>query len=166
MKKHINQLNINKIEIKSKPYEIWDTRCPNFLIRVQPSGSKAYVVQYRRGRRITLGKVHMITPTQGRDLALELLGLAAAGATDDEIRRAARPSAGLTFEGFIDGAYGDWVAGERKTGGGTVQRLKATFYRDFRRTRLENISAFAVERWRRDRHRTGIKPSTTNRDLA
>ena len=150
MKKHLNQITINQIKLKSRPFEIWDTRCPNFLIRVQPSGSKSYVVQYRRGKRITISKVHLMTPTQARDMALELLGMSAAGATDDQIQRAARPSAGLTFEGFIDGAYGEWMTGERKSGAATVQRLKATFYRDFRLTRLENISVLGVERWRRD----------------
>jgi integrase len=45
-----------------------------------------------------------------------------------------------------------------------VARVKATFP-DLLQKRLHEITPWAVERWRAHRHRAGILPTTTNRDL-
>ena len=52
-----------------KPIEINDTDLTGFILRVQPSGRLAYIVQLGRGKRITLGDAAVLTPTQGRDKA-------------------------------------------------------------------------------------------------
>ena len=45
-----------------KPYEVRDDRLRGFLVRVQPSGHKAYYVEYARGRRVGLGRADVIRP--------------------------------------------------------------------------------------------------------
>jgi len=56
-----------------KVYDVRDAHLKGFLIRVQPSGSMSYVCQYKRGRRINLGKVGVITAMQAREKAMEML---------------------------------------------------------------------------------------------
>ena len=48
------------------PFEIWDRDLLGFILRVQPSGAKAYIVQVGRGRRVTIGTVGALTPAQAR----------------------------------------------------------------------------------------------------
>ena len=38
----------------ARPYEIADAGQPGLLLRVQPSGIKSFIVQYGRGKRVTL----------------------------------------------------------------------------------------------------------------
>ena len=171
MRKRISQQLVQSLKPTSQPIEIRDTQTKGFLIRQQPpsslypTGSISYVVRYARNRRITLGKVGMLTPMRARNLAIMVLGLARDGATDAEIRQAIRPGVGVTLEGFIDDVYGPWAVAERKSGQGTVERLRAVFYPDFGRKRLIDISQWSIEQWRKRRKQNGIKAATTNREL-
>src|SRR3954469_16852043 len=65
---------------------VWDEKLPGFGLRVQTSGSKAYVAKYRAGsgrsaptRRLTLGPVGRLTPDEARRLAKKVLGSVAHG---------------------------------------------------------------------------------------
>ncbi len=165
MKGNLIQRTIDAIKPGAKPFEVWDEKLTGFLVRVQPSGHLSYYVQYRHNKRIALGKCSLVMPGQARETAKELIGMAAKGASDDEIRRAARPVEGLTLARFIDDVYGPWVVTERKSGQATVDRLRTCFYADFGNTLLENISVWAVELWRKQRKQAGLTASTCNRDL-
>ena len=62
-----------------KPYEVWDTEIPGFLLRVRPTGSLTYFLSYRRPDRsrktkALIGKPSSMTPAQARDRARVLLG--------------------------------------------------------------------------------------------
>jgi hypothetical protein len=59
---------------RAGPFEIWDRDLLGFILRVQPSGAKAYIVQVGRGRRVTIGTVGALTPAQARDRAEKVLG--------------------------------------------------------------------------------------------
>jgi hypothetical protein len=61
------------------PFEIRDTRLPGFLLRVQPSGARAYVAQTGRGERVTFAKVGVLTPDEARERCQLILGNVAHG---------------------------------------------------------------------------------------
>jgi hypothetical protein len=60
---------------KDKAYILWDGDIPGFGVRVHPSGRKAFVLQYRIGRRsrtMSLGYTQVITPDKARGMAIAL----------------------------------------------------------------------------------------------
>jgi integrase len=77
----------------------WDSgdgALKGFGVRMKPSGTAAYIVQYRtaegRTRRLALGKVGTLTPDEARILARDKLVAAAKGADPSAERHAARAS--------------------------------------------------------------------------
>jgi integrase len=82
MKEKLTKQVVDKIEPTDSKQYIWDTAITGFVLRVNPSGSKTYLVKYRfnhRTRWYTLGKHGGVTPSWARQKALEILGLVAAG---------------------------------------------------------------------------------------
>ncbi|WP_430428400.1 Arm DNA-binding domain-containing protein [Parasphingorhabdus sp.] len=72
----LTKSKIDRLEIKSKDYFIWDSELPGFGIRVFPSGRKKFVLQYRHGRksrRMMLGQHGAITLGQARKFAIQAL---------------------------------------------------------------------------------------------
>ena len=66
----------------------WDTQVTGFGVRVQPTGTKSYIINYRPGgggraapnRRIAIGRVDSMAPDTARRRARELLDQVARGA--------------------------------------------------------------------------------------
>src|SRR5688572_8986295 len=73
---------------------IWDDELPAYGLRVKPSGSKAFLLQYRnrngRSRRVTLGRYGIVTADQARDLARNALSEVAKGGDPAAVRAADR----------------------------------------------------------------------------
>lgn len=58
---------------KDKPYEIRDILTRGLILRVQPSGYKAWIVSWAHGKRRTLGCVDHITLEQARAYAAQAM---------------------------------------------------------------------------------------------
>jgi hypothetical protein len=83
---------------------VWDDEVRGFGIRLKPSGSGSFLVQYRtpegQTRRLVLGKIGTLTPDDARKLAKVKLTAVAAGADPSAERHAARPA--LTMSELCD----------------------------------------------------------------
>lgn len=67
---------IESLEAKSKDYFVWDQELPGFGLRILPSGTRKFVLQYRYGRisrRMGLGRYGAINVEQARTLAIQAL---------------------------------------------------------------------------------------------
>lgn len=73
MKAFIGNQLIARIKPREKSYDIWDNKLTGFILRVNPKGNMVYRCEYARGKRITLGKISILTPVQARDRAKEIL---------------------------------------------------------------------------------------------
>ncbi len=162
----ITQKLTQSLKPGNEPYEVRDQKLKGFLIRIQPSGNASYVVQYKRGKRITLGKVGVLTPGMARERSKTVIGMFADGATDFEIREAIKPGKGDTLKSFIDDHYEPWAIANLKTGLKTVNKIRATFYESLEHKYLTDISPWLIEKWRKGRKDSGKKATTINRELA
>lgn len=154
---------ISKLSPKDKQYDVRDTKLAGFLIRVNPSGKMVYVCQYKRGRRITIGKVGVISPAQARDRAVAILGDAAKG-VDPTIPT--KKSKQHTLKEFLEKEYHDWIMEQRKSGKKTYDQIKRNFIKSFGKRELNEITPVLLEQWRTTRLKDGVTISTVNRDIA
>ena len=102
---------VETLESAEKPYIAWDDRLTGFGVRVQPSGTKTFVVNYRAGdggrkaanKRVTLGRFGRMAPDAARRKAREVLGQVAAGEDPANKRAVARgmPTLGEAFEDYM-----------------------------------------------------------------
>ena len=107
----LNKRTVESLTPAGKPWIAWDDKLTGFGVRVQPSGTKAFVVNFRTGsggrkaqnRRVVIGRYGAVAPDEARRLARELLGRVAVG--DDPAReRAARrriPTLAEAFEEYL-----------------------------------------------------------------
>jgi integrase len=143
-------------------YRIWDTKVPGLYLRVLPSGVKSWYVQWSRTGTRAIGKWPGMTVDTARTQSLAALNDAATNGTP-EIAKPKTHSA--TLGDLIDVHYAPWVEGERKTGRATVARIKAAFS-EFLPKPLDAINLWVIDKWRMQRRKEKIEPSTINRDLA
>lgn len=105
----LTKRKIEALRPGSKPWIAWDDRLIGFGVRVQPTGTKAFVLNYRvghggrkaRNRRVVIGRYGRIDPRRARLLAQRLLGRVAAG--DDPAEERSRARGMITLrEAFAD----------------------------------------------------------------
>ncbi|MBK5265288.1 MAG: site-specific integrase [Alphaproteobacteria bacterium] len=126
----------------------WDSELRGFGVRMLPSGSGSYIVQYRNGegrsRRMVLGSISVLTPEQARDLAREKLYLVRKGDDPLSDRQNMRTSATVR-------EVCDWYLKEAEAG-----RLLG------RKRKPVAPSTLALDRSRIDQH---VKPLLANRSV-
>ncbi|WP_299889269.1 Arm DNA-binding domain-containing protein [uncultured Ruegeria sp.] len=68
---------VEGLAVETEEYLVWDRDMRGFGLRVNPSGKKTYLVQYRASRwtrRITIGQHGVLTAEEARTQAKQLLG--------------------------------------------------------------------------------------------
>lgn len=161
MKAKVTQKAVAAAKSKAKPYEIRDTVLPGFMCRVQPSGRKSYIVEYARGRRMTIGNAAILTPAQARNKAHEILGQAAEGIDPAAEKRKSKAD---SLQAFIERDYRPWTHVHRKHGDAWCDQILRVFA-DLTDKPLSDITAHHVERIRTKRLQAGLAPSTVNRNV-
>jgi len=152
---------VRGLEPRQRLYEIRDAELNGLILRVYPSGRMVYVAQFARGRRTTVGRADVLTPSDARAKAQQILADAAKGIDPAEDKRRAKSP---TLSEYLDGEYGEWAEQHYSDGDATVRRLKATFP-DLLKVRLQEITPWHVEKWRTARQKKGVPVATTNRQL-
>ncbi|MCH7931495.1 MAG: tyrosine-type recombinase/integrase, partial [Proteobacteria bacterium] len=73
----LTKQRVESIEPGARDVFAWDDRLAGFGVRVKPSGTRSYVIQYRnsqgRSRRMTVGRHGVLTPDEARTRAKKLL---------------------------------------------------------------------------------------------
>ena len=147
----------------TKPFEIRDRALSGFILRVQPSGCRSYIVQLGRGRRVSIGLAGQLTPAQARDRAEKVLGNVAHGQPP---LAGLDPNEALTFGQFIESKYKPWAEANRpRSAAYTLGRLKRCFRAWYGR-QLAHITAETIEEWKVKRFAEGRSAATVLRDIA
>jgi len=152
---------LKQLKPQSRPYEVRDQQIKGFLVRVQPSGRMTYIVQYQRGKRITLGQVGVLKPAEAREEAKKVLGGVMTGQDPVAVTREDKPR---TLAVFLDEDYEPWASVHLKTHAMILARIRAIFVK-LLNVEIGEIDPHAIERWRTKRLKDGRKASTVNRDL-
>jgi integrase len=161
MRAKITKEYLKTITKKDKPYEIRDTEMKGFLIRVQPSGVMTYIAQYGRGKRITVGNAAILDLAKAKGKAREHLANATLGEDPMEQRKADRA---YTLESFVAEKYQQWAEANVRSHKETLRKL-AAFYPEFGKKKLAEITTWTLEKYRSNRLKNGVSPSTANRDM-
>lgn len=159
MKKHLTRAAIDAATAKGKPYEIRDTSVGGLILRVQPSGTKSFVVEWARGRRTTIGRYPIMTAAMATTKALQLLAEVAEHGEPRAV--AANPQ---TLGQYLDGLYYPHILATAKAGKATKAAIERQFSH-LRTKRMDRITAAVFDKFRAQRMLAGRKPATVNRDL-
>ncbi len=63
MKALISESVVQRLTPKDRSYDVRDTRLKGFMVRVQArTGAKSFLVDYKRGRKFTLGRYLVLSP--------------------------------------------------------------------------------------------------------
>ena len=154
---------IPKLQPQKRQYDIRDTKLKGFLIRVNPTGKMVYVCEFKRGRRINLGTVGVITPAQARDKAIAALADATKGIDPGNPKK---KKSIITLREFIKNEYQPWVIEHRKSGAKTVAHIERCFFDLFGDKPLTEISPILLDQWRTQKLKNGSSKETVNRYIA
>jgi len=107
----LTKRTVEALEPAGKSWIAWDDKLVGFGCRVQPSGTKSFVVNYRPGdggrkapnKRVVIGRFGRIAPDQARTRAKDLLGRVARGEDPAGERAEARgvPTLAEAFETYM-----------------------------------------------------------------
>ena len=167
--KILNQ-TVKALKPGDKPYEVRDTEIRGFLLRVQPSGSMTYYMEYRpaagKKQRFRIGGYPGLAPASARQIAGDLYADVAKGTDLQQARKDARAAEEQakyeTLGGFITHRYSAWALAHQKRGDETLQLLSSNFG-DLYSRRLDKITSWDVQRWRTDRNKGGLSAASINR---
>lgn len=155
---------------QDRPYELRDAQVRGLILRVQPSGHKAWVVSWEHGKRRTLGSATHLTLDEAREIARKVI----AEFIHKGLPGIAKPEAPpITLEQFLDDQYAPWARTELKGADKYVARMKRVFAAGLSKP-IPEIDARWVEHWWSARLRAKAQPgsdktitkATAWRDLA
>jgi integrase len=107
----LTERTIEALAPQARPWIAWDDRVTGFGVKVQPSGTKSFIVNYRAGdggrtaphRRVVIGRTDSMAPDDARRLARELLIRVARGEdpAQAQANRSGFPTLAEAFEEYL-----------------------------------------------------------------
>lgn len=161
----LTKRSVESFAPQEKSYFEWDSEIKGFGVRIMPSGTKTYQVQYRKGertRRASIGRHGNITAEQARNRAKEIMGELSKG--DNPVEEIAQHRRAPTVAALCERFFEDHVK----------QRCKPSTQGEYRRAIdlfiTPAIGSFkTVDVERRDiaelHHKFRDKPYQANRTL-
>jgi integrase len=162
---------LKTLKPRERPYDVRDSGLPGFLVRVQPSGHRAFYVSYRKPgggqTRAKVGDVAIMPLPKARKKARAILANLTLGEDPQEAKRKAKAA---SLKDFLENLYEPWTIANRKSGKHTVERIYRAF-KPLLSKRLHELTPWAIEKWRgerrKQRHRgKQVSNVTLNRDTA
>lgn len=144
---------------RERRYEIRDSRLRGFMLRVNPTGTKAWYVQLDRNHKRKIADAGLLTAAVARYRAKDVL-----------VQRAMRnrvplkTAGNLTLGDFLTGPYSEHKARRSKYSTRDIRRL-ASALGSLTKERLEHIGLSKLERWKLKRLRQ-VSPATVSRELS
>jgi integrase len=171
----ITKSEVQALEPRKKPYDTRDTELKGFLVRVHPSGAKAFYFDYRLGAwhgakraRLRLGAFTNLSADGARTLAKAAAGDVARGIDVAARRKSERVEGERQRHGslrtFLDGRYEPWAKAHLKSHAFQLARLRSDF-KDLLDRPLHSFDQLIVEGMRQKWRKDGMKPSSINRDI-
>lgn len=125
----LTKRTVDDLKPADRPFVVYDTELTGFGVRVAPSGSKTFLIEYRPGAggrgvrsvRLSLGSYGVLTPEEARRLAREKLAAARAGEDPAAERRAAREA--LTLSQIAEMWLAEAVAPKLARGTAALYRI-------------------------------------------
>ncbi|MEM8940735.1 MAG: site-specific integrase [Pseudomonadota bacterium] len=149
---HLTADGVNSAKPQDKPYEIRDAGQPGLLLRVQPSGSKSWVIVYTvngRKTRKVIGDARKLGVKAARTKAKKPLATAEAG-KDPYLDEKAAQSALLGK--YLDGPYKAYAEAHILSHADLLPRLRRNWGHLAKRSMAE-ITPLDVQRWRKRKMR-------------
>lgn len=168
MRTQLTKRVVTSAQPKDKPYEIRDILTRGLILRIQPSGHKAWIVSWAHGKRRTLGSVDHITLEQARAHATQAM----AEAVQQGLPSLAKDSIETpTLGDFLTDHYEPWALVELRRGKHYPQRIRAHFAAMLKMP-LSEIDVPLIDRWWLERlsgtsrRKKPVTKVTAYRDLA
>ena len=162
---------VDSLKAREQPYDVFDAQIKGFLVRVHPSSKKVFYYSYRNSvqkrNRVMIGVLNSsVTVQQARDKALDYASQVARGRDvqkeKSENRQEAAEIQGNTLKKFIDDHYESWITANQKTGEETIRCIRS-YFKHLLSTPLPDITHVIVDKWRTQKLKDGLQPSTINR---
>jgi len=155
-----SKATLNNLEVRDKPYEVYDSKITGLFIRVYASGRKKYVVEYARKRKETIGTVGIMTLEGAREEAIRLILLAK---ENGGVLPTPQPKqSSLSLRAFIDEHYSPWMTQQRKNHEKDLSTLLSAFA-PLMDQPLNEITYKQIDDLRTEWLSNGNKASTVNR---
>jgi integrase len=171
----LTKRTVTALRPKEKPYEVRDTDLRDFLVRVEPGGTKSFYLVYRlaggrkgKRKRYRIGAYPSLSPDGARAIAKKVAGDVANGidvqARRTEAREQVHRDRLSTLRAFLDGRYEPWAKAHLKSAVFQLARLRSDF-KDWLDRPMTDFNAFVVEGMRQRWKKGGMQPRSINRDV-
>lgn len=159
---NLSNTAVEKLQPSSIRKEYRDDKIKGLLVRVQPSGKKTYMLNYARGKYITLGDACVLRTARAREMAIEELAKAAAGKDPREARKKSRAG---TFSEFFRKQYELYVQENQRGAKQALVRYRF-LCKQVGMVPLSDFTAARIAKFQNQRKTEGVKDSTINRDVS